>query len=220
MPTQRSTFNRSLRPFANRLFQAGIGEWSLVLLLGAAWISPGFVETVRRGFLAGLPLLFVAEFIFGHASAGMSVALKFEGVGRWLFALFLTLIYGIWFVLLFRMGSGIQAAFFLWITAGRLYRADAEFRQHGAGRGNRDKLAARLAIPALLRFFTLITCVFLSVVIPLPRLGLAGYSGPNAGSGSFVDHPETLVFVLMLHFASIPWLERNVFPKVAQQFAF
>ncbi|MFA6167158.1 MAG: hypothetical protein WC700_11125 [Gemmatimonadaceae bacterium] len=185
-----------------------------------AWIDPQVVEAMQPGFLAGLPLLFVAEFIFGHASAGMSVAVKFEGVGRWLFACFLTLIYAIWFVLLFRMGSGIQAAFFLWITVGRIYRADAEFRKHDTRRGNRDQLAARLAIPAMLRFFTLIACVFLSVVVPLPQLGLAGYSGPTAGSGSFVDHPETLIFVLMLHFASISWLERNVFPRVAERFAF
>ncbi len=190
------------------------------MLLGAAWVVPDVVEALQPGFLAGLPLLFVAEFIFGHASAGMSVALKFEGMGRWLFGLALALIYGIWFVLLFRMGSGIQAAFFLWITISRIYRADAECRQCDARRGTRDQLAARLAIPALLRFFTLIACVFLSVVVPLPQVGLAGYAGATTGSGSFVDHPETLLFVLMLHFASIPWLERNVFPRIAQRFAF
>ncbi len=156
-----------------------MGELSLVLLLGAAWVVPQVVEAMQPGFLAGLPLLFVAEFVFGHASAGMSVAVKFEGIGRWLFGLALALIYGIWFVLLFRMGSEIQAAFFLWITIGRIYRADAEFRQRGTRRGNRDQLAARLAIPAMLRFFTLIACVFLSVVVPLPQLGLAGYSGPT-----------------------------------------
>lgn len=174
---------------------------------------------MQPGFFAGLPLLFVAEFIFGHASAGMSVAVTFDGVGRWLLVLFLTLIYAIWFVLLFRMGSGIQAAFFLWITIGRIYRADADFRRRHAGRGTRDQLVARLAVPALLRFFTLIACVFVSVVVPLPLLGLAGYSGPSGGSGSFVDHPETLIFLLMLDLASMPWLERHVFPRITPRFA-
>ena len=61
-------------------------------------------------------------------------------------------------------------------------------------------------------------CLFLSIVAPLPQLGLTGYSGPKLGSGEFVDHPERLIFLLMLYYSTIPWMERNVFPKVTRLF--
>ena len=218
-PRARRAFGMTLRAFADRLLLFGLSEWSLVVLLGMAWISPEFVEGLRPGFIAGLPILFLAEFLFGHAGAGLAVVLKFEGILRWFFVLFLLLMYGIWFVLLFRLGFGIQAAFFLWITLARIYRAERSFQQTGPGKDDRDRLTARVAIPALLRVGFLAVCLILSLVLPLPQLGLARYSGAQPGtSGIFVDHPETVVFLFMLYFTSIPWLERNVFPKVTRQF--
>jgi hypothetical protein len=213
-------FPRSLRPFADRLFVFGLSEWSLVVLLGVAWINPEFVERIRPGFIAGLPMLFVTEFVFSHAAAAMGVSAKFEGIGKWLFVVFLVLIYGMWFVLLLQWGFGIQAAFFLWLTAGRIYRAESRFRSSGSGNGDRDRdrLAADLALPATLRFGFLMVCTLVSLAVPLPQFGLARHAGATIGSGEFVDHPERMVFLLMVYFVSIPWMERHVFPKVVRVF--
>jgi hypothetical protein len=216
-PRAESAFATSLRPFANRLFVFGLSEWSLVVLLGATWISPEFVENLRPGFLAGLPMLFVTEFIFSHAAGAMGVSAKFKGIGKWLFVVFLVLIYGMWFVLLVQWGYGIQAAFFLWLTAGRIYRAESSFRPSGRGDEARERMAADLALPAVLRFFFLILCLLVSQALPLPQLGLAHYH-PTAGSGALMDRPERMVFLLMLYFTSIPWMERHVFPKVVRVF--
>lgn len=216
-PAVQSAFAATLRPFANRLFVFGLSEWSLMVLLGVAWISPEFVDRFRPGFIAGLPMLFVTEFVFSHAAGAMGVSAKFEGIGKWLFVVFLVLIYGMWFVLLVKWGFGIQAAFFLWLTAGRIYRAESSFRPRGRGEEDRDRLAADLAAPAALRFFFLILCLLVSLALPLPQLGLAHYH-PTAGSGTLVDHPERMLFLLMVYFASIPWMERNAFPKVVRFF--
>ncbi len=216
-PVVRSASLTSLRLFANRLFVFGLSEWSLVVLLGVAWISPEFVERLRPGFVTGLPMLFMTEFVFSHAAGAMGVSAKFEGIGKWLFVVFLVLIYGMWFVLLVKWGFGIQAAFFLWLTAGRIYRAESSFRPRGRGAEDRDRMAADLALPAVLRFFFLILCLLVSQALPLPQLGLAHYH-PTAGSGTLIDHPEQMVFLLMVYFASIPWMERHVFPKVVRVF--
>jgi len=215
-PVAQTAFATSLRPFANRLFVFGLSEWSLVVLLGATWISPEFVENFRPGFLAGMPMLFVTEFVFSHAAAGMGVSAKFKGIGKWLFVVFLLLIYGMWFVLLVKLGYGIQAAFFVWLTAGRIYRAESSFRPSGRGDEDRDRMAADLALPAMLRLFFLLLCMVVSLAVPLPQLGLAHYH--TAGSGALVDRPERMVFLLMVYFASIPWMERHVFPRVVRVF--
>ena len=213
----RRTFSTSLRPFANRLFAFGLSEWSLTALLGATWISPEFVENLRPGFLAGMPMLFVTEFIFSHAAAGMGVSAKFKGIGKWLFVVFLLLIYGLWFGLLVQQGFAIQAAFFLWLTTGRIYRAEGSFRTSGRGDDDRDRMAADLAIPAVLRLFFLMLCMAASLALPLPQLGLAHYHA-TSGSGALLDRPERMVFLLMVYFASIPWMERHVFPRVVRVF--
>ena len=216
-PVARGAFATSLRPFANRIFAFGLSEWSLMALLGATWISPEFVERFRPGFVAGLPMLFVTEFIFSHAAAAMGVSAKFTGIGKWLFVAFLVLMYGMWFVLLVKWGFGIQAAFFLWLTAGRIYRAESSVRPSGRGDEDRDRMAADLALPAVLRFFFLVLCMLGSLAVPLPQLGLAHYHA-TAGSGALLERPERMVFLLMVYFASIPWMERHVFPKVVQVF--
>lgn len=217
-PQARSGFPLNLRPFADGVFHFALSELSLVVLLGVAWISPDIVERIRPGFVASLPILFVAEFILGHASVGFSVTVLFEGILRWSFLLFLVLLYAGFFYALFLFGHVVQVAFFLWITLSRLYRAEASFRGKGQGREERERLVTRLAVPPALRFFFLMACLLLSIVVPLPQLGLAGYSGPTLGSGEFVEHPETVVFLLMLYFSTIPWMERNVFPKVVRLF--
>ncbi len=112
-PVARSAIATSLRPVANGLFAFGLSEWSLLALLVATWISPEFVERLRPAFVAGLPMLFVTEFVFSHAAAAMGVSAMFKGIGRSLFVVFLLLIYGLWFFLLVKWGFGIQAAFFL-----------------------------------------------------------------------------------------------------------
>lgn len=211
--------DRSIRPFANRIFQFGLSELSLVVLLGVAWVSPQFVEAVRPGFIANLPILFLAEFILGHASVGLVMPLIAEGVVRWLLALFIGLLYAGFFYALFLFGNGIQVTFFLWITLARVYRAERGFQKGDFERVDRGTMVARLAGPPLLRVFYLLLCLAISQVIPIPQLGLSWYSGPTVGSGALVDHPERTVFLLMLYFASIPWLERTVFPKVTRLFA-
>ena len=217
-PPALSAFSLNVRPFADRMFQFALSELSLVVLLGVAWINPGFVESIRPGFVASLPVLFVAEFILGHASVGLTVTVLFEGMLRWAFVLFLVFLYAGFFYALFLFGHAVQVAFFLWITVARLYRAETSLRESGHGRENRERLLTRLAVPSALRFFFLMACLFLSIVLPLPPFGLAGYSGPTLGSGEFVDHPERVIFLLMLYFTTIPWIERNVTPKVTRLF--
>lgn len=214
----QNAYSLYVRPFADWVFQFALSELALVVLLGAAWIDPGFVERIRPGFVASLPILFVAEFILGHASVGLTMTVFFEGILRWAFVLFLGLLYAGFFYALFRFGHVVQVAFFLWITLARLYRAETSLRGRGHGRQDRERLVARLAVPPACRVFFLMACVFLSMVVPLPSLGLAGYSGPTLGSGEFVDHPERVIFLLMLYFTTIPWIERNVVPKVTRLF--
>ncbi len=165
-----------------------------------------------------LLLIALAEFILGHASVGVTVTVLFGGMLRWAFVLFVVLLYAGFFYALFRLGHVVQVAFFLWITLSRLYRAEASLRWNGHGREDRERLVTCLAVPPALRFFFLMACLFLSIVVPLRQLGLAGYSGPTLGSGEFAEHPERVTFLLMLYFSTIPWMERNVFPKVARLF--
>lgn len=213
------SFDGGIRPFADRMFHFGLSELSLVVLLGVAWINPEFVESIRPGFVASLPILFVAEFILGHASVGLVMPLIAEGIVRWLLALFVVLLYAMFFYALFVFGHAIQVAFFLWITMARAYRAELGYRQGDYRTRDRETLVARLAIPALLRVFALLLCLAISQILPLPQLGLSWYAGPTLGTGALVEHPERTVFLLMLYFSSIPWLERNVFPKVMRVFA-
>lgn len=213
-PGTGSAFGVNFRPFADRMFHFALSELSLVVLLGVAWIDPWCVENFRPGFIASLPILFVAEFILGHARVGLAVLVLFEGMLRWLLGLFLALLYAGFFYALFLFGHVVQVAFFLWITLSRIYRADVSLGENRHGEADREGLLTRLALPPMLRFFSLLACLFLSLVVPLPPLGLAGFAGPRLGSGELVDHPERVIFLLMLYFTFIPWLERTVFPKV------
>ena len=206
------------RCLVDQLFRFALSEWCLVVFLGAAWISPETVESIYPGFIASLPMLFVAEFILGHATVGFAVPLQFEGALRVVLTLVVIVFYSGFFVILFLLGNALQIGIFLWITLSRFYRADVSFRMNRIN-DDRERLVARLAIPSLLRLGFLIICALMASALPLPTLGLARYFHVSTGwSGRFVEHPEILIFSLMTYFACIPWLERNIFPKVTRLF--
>ena len=204
------------RLLANPLFRFALSEWCLVVFLGAAWISPETIESIYPGFIACLPMLYVAEFILGHATVGFAMPLQFDGTLRVLLTLVVITLYAGFFVILFLLGNALQIGIFLWITLSRFYRADVSFRENG-NNDDRERLAARLAIPSLLRIGFLIVCTLVASALPLPQIGLARYFHVNTGwSGRFVDHPEILIFLLMLYFACITWLERSIFPRITR----
>jgi hypothetical protein len=202
------------RTLANRFLGLPISERTLVLILGLAWIDPMFVEGFQPGFIASLPILVVAEFIFGHAGVGFSLPVFFQGILRWMSVLFVISLYGVFLFALIRMGNGLLVASFVWITVSRVYRAEVDFMKDGKKKYDRADLYTRLAIPPFFRVFFLMFCLLLSVVFPLPQFGLTRYSGNAIGSGSLVEHPESAIFLLIIYFAAIPWLEKNIVPRI------
>lgn len=192
-----------------------LSEISLVLLLVVAWINPETIENFQPGFIASLPILYAAEFIFGHASIGFCLPVFFTGVLRWIAGLFIILLYSGFFFVLFKMGHQIQMALFLWITISRVYRAENNFLKNK--KYDRPVLYSHLAIPLVFRLTFLVICTLLTIVVPLPQLGLSQYFGPTLGSGEFVDHPENVIFVLILYFSLIPWFEMKIFPAIQKK---
>lgn len=205
---------------ANPLFYFPIGEIFLVLTLALAWINPAVVENIQTGFIASLPLLFAAEFIFGHASVGFCVPIFFEGILRWSMGLFIVLLYSGFFYFLFKTGHTLQMVSFLWITISRVYRSEQNFITNKKTKSDRASLYQYLVFPPFLKTIFLCVCLFLSMVIPLPQLGLNGYSiTPVDGlSGYFIEHPESVIFLLILYFSLLPWFEKKLFPTIIKKF--
>ena len=113
---------------ANLVLGFHVSEISLVLMLGLAWIDPVFIEQIQPGYIASLPIIFVAEFLFGHAGVGLSFPVFFKGILRWIAGLFVISLYGGFFIALFQMGfPWLPIVNFVWITVSRVYRAEVNF---------------------------------------------------------------------------------------------
>lgn len=208
-----------LTVIANPIFGLHTSEISLILMLGLAWIDPVFIEQIQPGFIAMLPVIFVAEFIFGHAGVGLSLLVFFQGILRWLAGLFVISLYGGFLFLVFQMGfPWLLIVNFVWVTVSRGYRAEVSFRKDKKTKVDRADLYARLAMPPFIRTFILIFCLLLATVLPLPELGLSNYSGNPIGTGSLVEHPQTSIFLLMIYYASASWLETKILPIIQKHF--
>ncbi len=201
------------------IFGSRTGEISLILMLGVAWINPRFIEQIQPGFIAILPVIFMAEFIFGHAGVGLCLPIFFQGILRWFAGLFVISLYGIFLVVLFWLGiPWLLIANFLWITVSRIYRAEVIFKINKKPKVDRADLYAQLVMPSFIRTFILIFCAILAALLPLPKLGLSNYSGNPTGTGLLVEHPQTSIFLLMIYFASTSWLEKKILPFIQKNF--
>ena len=210
-----------LTVIADRIFGLHTSEISLILMLGLAWINPVFIEQIQPGFIAMLPVIFVAEFIFGHAGVGLGLLFAHQGHWflRWFLGLFVISLYGGFLIVLFQMGfPWLPIVNFVWVTVSRGYRAEVSFRKDKKTEADFSvDLTMQLVMPPFIRTFILIICLVLAMVLPLPELGLSNYSGNPIGTGSLDERPQTLIFLLMIYYASASWLESKILPIIQQK---
>lgn len=209
-----------LKNLFNSLFIYPVGESFLVFTLMIAWVDPAAIENFHPGFISSLPIIFVAEFVMGHASVGFCLPIFFEGILRWLSGIFIICLYSMFFYFLFVAGNPLQVVTFLWITISRLYRSEHNFLEKDKEKLSRSLMFQRLASPALLKTFFLCICLAVATTLPLPELGLAGYYNAHGSkqSGYLVEHPESVIFLLIIYFTFLPMLEKKVFPSIAKKF--
>lgn len=201
------------------IFLLPVGEALLVLSLVLAWVHPQTIDFIKPGFVASLPLLFAAEFILGHAAVGFSAPFIVSGILRVFFSLFIIALYGGFFYFLCRAGQVLQVAIFLLVTISRIMRAHSNMPKLENNMLSRAELFKRLAFPPFLRVIFLMICLFLTMWIPLPELGLEGYKGMPGGSGHFAEYPQNLILLLIVYFSLIFPAEKKVFPVIEKMFS-
>ena len=207
---------------ADMVFGMYLSEIFFIVLLGLAWVNPVFVEQLQAGFIATLPVIFVAEFIFGHAGVGFGLLFAQQGHWflRWFLGLFVISLYGGFLILLFQMGlPWLPIVNFVWVTVSRGYRARVSFSKvNKKGEYFSDDLIKQLVIPPFIRVFILMACLLLATALPVPELGLSHYWGNPIGTGSLVERPQTSIFLLMIYFALASCLETKILPIIQKKF--
>ncbi len=189
----------------------------MVSLLVLSWINPSWVESIQPGFFPSIPLIFIAEFVFGHAGVGFSLPVFFDGVKRWLAIVFVTSLYGLFFMVLWKTGQVLTVLTFVWLTISRVYRADLEFVKNSKEKMDRGLLYFSLAMPSFFKLFYLILCTVICMVLPIPQLGISNSGYRFDGSGDFVDRPQNLILALIIYFASTPMMDKKFFPLAIER---
>lgn len=187
----------------SRLLSA-LPDAGMAAFFGLLWIAP---TVLAPGAIKTGMLIMLVEFILIHASALLGSMLLGEkastrqklGVMLGLGALYLLFIAA--FALAFQQWWPIVA--FVWLMLGK---ASLAFDRGLPNAERQHRLQATWAASCL--FY--IVGVFLTVFLPVPRLGITHAVVSAAqlpGSGLWVDRPQTVIAFGFVYFAALAWIK-------------